>query len=235
MAAEERELESRIARAIAELPRGQREAVVAFYVGGLTYAETASALGIAVGAVKTRLHKSRERLRAQLASEGRVWVMASRVDGTVEMRLSDVVQVSAEDDGSPQWVITGWTGDLVGASMRTVSMRVVIMPPHSEGLPTASSQTVPLDGASFPFSLFGEGRNARTPSGRPARSGSSGSRPASSRRSGYRLGSPFGFASTKVIVNGGRPCASHTSCARSHNMLSAAARAALSLVASIVI
>lgn len=68
-----------------------------------------------------------------------------------------------------------------------------------------------------------------------ARSGSFGSRPASSRRSGYLVGSPFGFASTKVIVNGGRPCASHTSCARSHNMLSAAARAALSLVASIVI
>jgi RNA polymerase sigma factor (sigma-70 family) len=105
MAAEERELESRIARAIAELPRGQREAIVAFYVGGLTYAETASALGIAVGAVKTRLHKARERLRTQLASEGREWVMAPRTDGTVEMRLADVVQLPAEDDGLPQWVI----------------------------------------------------------------------------------------------------------------------------------
>jgi RNA polymerase sigma factor (sigma-70 family) len=103
--AEERELESRMARAIAELPRGQREAVVAFYVGGLTYAETASALGIAVGAVKTRLHKARERLRAQLASEGREWVMASRMDATVEMRLADVVQVQEKADGSPQWVI----------------------------------------------------------------------------------------------------------------------------------
>jgi len=103
--AEERELESRIARAIAELPRGQREAVVAFYVGGLTYAETASALGITVGAVKTRLHKARERLRAQLSSEGREWLMASRTDGTVEMRLADVVRVPAEDEGSPQWVI----------------------------------------------------------------------------------------------------------------------------------
>ena len=105
MVAEERELESRIARAIAELPRGQREAVVAFYVGGLTYAETASALGIAVGAVKTRLHKARERLRSQLSGEGREWMMASRMDGTVEMRLADVVRVPAEDDGSPQWVI----------------------------------------------------------------------------------------------------------------------------------
>jgi hypothetical protein len=68
-----------------------------------------------------------------------------------------------------------------------------------------------------------------------ARSGSFGSRPASSRRSGYRLGSPFGFASTKVIVNGGRPSATHMACARSRSMRSAAALAADSFVASSVI
>jgi hypothetical protein len=44
----------------------------------------------------------------------------------------------------------GLTGDLFGASMRTVSMRVVIVPPRFEGLPTASSQTVPMNGC---FSL----------------------------------------------------------------------------------
>jgi RNA polymerase sigma factor (sigma-70 family) len=103
--AEERELKIRIARAIAELPRGQRDAVVAFYLDGLTYAETASSLGIAVGAVKTRLHKARERLRAQLSSEGKEWVMSPQADGIVEMRLADVVQVAAEDEASPQWVI----------------------------------------------------------------------------------------------------------------------------------
>jgi bifunctional DNase/RNase len=32
-------------------------------------------------------------------------VMAPQTDGTVEMRLADVVQVPAQDDGSPQWVI----------------------------------------------------------------------------------------------------------------------------------
>lgn len=62
----------------------------------------------------------------------------------------------------------GWTGNLVGASMRIVSMRVVILPPRSEGLPAASSQTVQLDGASFPFSLFGGGAE-RSNSFRPAR------------------------------------------------------------------
>jgi RNA polymerase sigma-70 factor (ECF subfamily) len=103
--AEERDLEVRIAGAIAGLPRGQRDAVIAFYVSGLTYAETASSLGIAVGTVKTRLHKARERLRAQLSSEGKEWVMASRTDETVEMRLAEVLRLPPEDDGSPQWVI----------------------------------------------------------------------------------------------------------------------------------
>jgi DNA-directed RNA polymerase specialized sigma24 family protein len=39
-----------------ELPRGQRAAVLLFYLAGLTYAETAAQLGIDVGAVRTRLH-----------------------------------------------------------------------------------------------------------------------------------------------------------------------------------
>src|SRR5439155_16310301 len=83
--AEEHELKIRIARAVAELPRGQRDAVLAFYLDGLTYAETASSLGIAVGTVKTRLHKARERLRAQLSSERKEWLMSRRADETVEM------------------------------------------------------------------------------------------------------------------------------------------------------
>jgi hypothetical protein len=45
----------------------------------------------------------------------------------------------------------GLTGDLFGASMRTVSMRVVIVPPRFEGLPTASSQTVPMNGCFSPI------------------------------------------------------------------------------------
>lgn len=103
--AEERELEISIARAIGELPRGQRDAVVAFYLAGLTYAETASALGIGIGTVKNRLHKARDRLRAQLVSEGKEWVMAHPTNRSVEMRLADVVQVPAEGDEPPQWVI----------------------------------------------------------------------------------------------------------------------------------
>jgi hypothetical protein len=35
--------------------------------------------------------------------------------------------------------------------MRTISVRVVIVPPRFEGLPTASSQTVPMDGCFVPI------------------------------------------------------------------------------------
>ena len=43
--------------------------------------------------------------------------------------------------------------------MRTVSMRVVIVPPRFEGLPTASSQTVPMNGCFSLILTWGEGRN----------------------------------------------------------------------------
>ena len=56
----------------------------------------------------------------------------------------------------------GWTGDLVGTSMPTVSMRVVTVPPRFEGLPTASSQTVPLDNV-LSLSHFERGRNIGLP------------------------------------------------------------------------
>src|SRR3712207_5293244 len=65
-AAEEADLVNQVHRAVAGLPRGQREAVMLFYLSGLTHAETAMALGIEVGAVKTRLHNARTTLRRHL-------------------------------------------------------------------------------------------------------------------------------------------------------------------------
>jgi hypothetical protein len=56
---------------VAELPRGQRAAVLLFYLSGLTYAETAALLGIEVGAVRTRLHKARGALRTHLRAVGK--------------------------------------------------------------------------------------------------------------------------------------------------------------------
>jgi hypothetical protein len=57
------ELARNLRRAVGELPAGQQEAVRLFYFQGLTYEEAADSLGIATGALKTRLHKARVALR----------------------------------------------------------------------------------------------------------------------------------------------------------------------------
>jgi RNA polymerase sigma factor (sigma-70 family) len=80
----ERELASRVRAAIAALPRGQREAVKLFYLAGLTQAEAAEHLGIAPGAVKTRLHKARASLRTRLEP------LRRERSRPVEMQVADV-------------------------------------------------------------------------------------------------------------------------------------------------
>jgi RNA polymerase sigma-70 factor (ECF subfamily) len=65
--------------AVADLPTGQRRAVELFYLRGLSYEEAAGALGIPVGALKTRLHKA----RAALARHFRLG------DGPRPLRLDD--------------------------------------------------------------------------------------------------------------------------------------------------
>ena len=52
--------------AVSALPAGQRQAAEAYYLTGLTQAETAAHLRIPASAVKTRLHKARAALRASL-------------------------------------------------------------------------------------------------------------------------------------------------------------------------
>lgn len=65
------DLAARVRRAVDELPDGQRSAVQLFYLSGLTYAQTASRLGIEIGAVRTRLHKARGSLRRHLWAIGK--------------------------------------------------------------------------------------------------------------------------------------------------------------------
>jgi RNA polymerase sigma-70 factor (ECF subfamily) len=60
------ERRAQLARIVADLPSGQRDAVRLFYLAGLTYDEAAAALGVSAGAVKTRLHKARAALRQRL-------------------------------------------------------------------------------------------------------------------------------------------------------------------------
>jgi RNA polymerase sigma factor (sigma-70 family) len=53
-----------LAAALAKLPRRQREAIALRYLSDLSEAETAAALGIGVGSVKTHTHRGLASLRA---------------------------------------------------------------------------------------------------------------------------------------------------------------------------
>jgi RNA polymerase sigma factor (sigma-70 family) len=80
-------LAQRVRGAIADLAPGQREAVLLFYLQGLSHREVAAELGISLGAVKSRLHQARGAL-------------ASRLSHLVE---EEVVMTSAQAAG-PTWV-----------------------------------------------------------------------------------------------------------------------------------
>ena len=86
--------------AVAGLPPVQRVAVILHYLAGLTQAETATLLGVEMGAVKTRLHKARATLRREL------WQVLELVPhaehggrAMVDMRVADVRQRRV--DGGP--------------------------------------------------------------------------------------------------------------------------------------
>lgn len=59
----------RIRTAIARLPEPHRLTLILHYYSGLSEAETAEALGIPTGTVKSRLHAARARLRDQLSKD----------------------------------------------------------------------------------------------------------------------------------------------------------------------
>jgi RNA polymerase sigma factor (sigma-70 family) len=102
--AEAAELARWVAQAVASLPAGQRNAISLFYLEGLTHAETATALGVGVGAVKTRLHKARGALRSRLEAEEDSFVSADLASEFVEVHVEDVFGVPA---GVVAWSGTG--------------------------------------------------------------------------------------------------------------------------------
>lgn len=53
-----------LARALAKLPRGDREVLLLVALGGLSHADVAAALGIPYGTVGSRLNRVRKKLRA---------------------------------------------------------------------------------------------------------------------------------------------------------------------------
>ncbi|MGH3503016.1 MAG: bifunctional nuclease domain-containing protein [Nocardioidaceae bacterium] len=61
------EIAVNVRRAVIRLAEGQRDAVLLFYLQGLTHREVAAELSISVGAVKARLHQARAALAPKLA------------------------------------------------------------------------------------------------------------------------------------------------------------------------
>jgi RNA polymerase sigma factor (sigma-70 family) len=96
-AAEAAEAARRVRRAVGRLPAGQRAAVVLFYLVGMAHREVATTLGIGVGAVKTRLHKARAALRAELAG-WREDDMTTTTTGPVTMRVTEVRRQPGEGE-----------------------------------------------------------------------------------------------------------------------------------------
>jgi RNA polymerase sigma factor (sigma-70 family) len=98
-AAEAAEEARRVRRAVGRLPAGQRAAVVLFYLAGLAHREVAAALGIGIGAVKSRLHKARAALRDELAGWWKEDEMtAGTASGPVAMRVTEVRRQAAGGD-----------------------------------------------------------------------------------------------------------------------------------------
>jgi RNA polymerase sigma-70 factor (ECF subfamily) len=64
--AERSEERDRVQAAIADLPDSIREVVVLHYVGGLTLGQTAAAMELSPGTVKSRLNAALNKLRSVL-------------------------------------------------------------------------------------------------------------------------------------------------------------------------
>lgn len=108
-AAEAAELAAAVHRAIAALPPGQRAAATLFYLRGLSHRELADALGIRIGAVKTRLYKARATLRTRLAHhwEEKPVPIPMRVAGVHRLPEDRFVVLLEEVDGDrrlPIWI-----------------------------------------------------------------------------------------------------------------------------------
>ena len=156
---EVREFSQAVRRAVRLLPEGQRAAILLVYLDGLTQREAADALGIELGALKTRLHKGRGNLRRLLAELWKEYVsMTTAVDQEfVEMRVADVrrrpetetlpyrtVVVLKDVAGNrllPIWV-GQWEGDSIAILLEKVKVPRPLTIPFTANLLRASGVRV---------------------------------------------------------------------------------------------
>ncbi len=118
------DLGRRIRLAIADLPVSQRTAVALFYLADLSHAEIAALLGIETGAVKTRLHKARGRLRRALLDLWQEEHMTTELD-FIDVEVGDVRAVTIAEppverrvvlltEGAGERLLTVWVGGFEG-------------------------------------------------------------------------------------------------------------------------
>jgi RNA polymerase sigma-70 factor, ECF subfamily len=69
-AAERRDMARSLERAIARLRSEYREAVVLFYIEGVSYQEICETTGLPLGTVKTNLHRARKELAQEMTAMG---------------------------------------------------------------------------------------------------------------------------------------------------------------------
>ena len=100
------ELTAQVRAAIATLPPGQRQAVALFYLGGLTHAEIAQEIGTQPGAVKTRLHKARNSLRASLLNTYKEYIdMTDQTAQLIPMHIAELRRTSASSGADERHIV----------------------------------------------------------------------------------------------------------------------------------
>ena len=108
-AAELAEIAAQVRGAVAALPEGQRDAVMLFYLQGLTQREVAAELGISVNAVKARLHQARASLAPGLAWMADIGpeeaVMTSQAEEWVEVSVSGICSSRDEEEWQRRYVM----------------------------------------------------------------------------------------------------------------------------------
>jgi RNA polymerase sigma factor (sigma-70 family) len=96
--AEIADLAGRVRGAIATLPGGQRDAILLFYLQGLSHREVAAELRISTGAVKARLHQARAALAPRLSQLAGIQLPGIQLAGAQE----DSIQEDSTQEDSTQ-------------------------------------------------------------------------------------------------------------------------------------
>lgn len=108
-AAELADIAARVRGAVAALPEGQRNAVMLFYLQGLTHREVAAELGISVNAVKARLHQARASLAPGLARMADIGqeeaAMTAQAAEWVEVSVSGIRSSQDEEEWQRRYVM----------------------------------------------------------------------------------------------------------------------------------